>query len=207
MSSSREQLLADLRQYVPWDPEDARSADRIVDFLERVPDAFQRSTAEGHMTGSAWVVSNSGDRVLLLHHRKLDKWLQPGGHADGEEDLLAVAAREAREECGLISLRPVSSKPFDVDVHLIPARAVESEHYHYDVRYAFVVEGSEAVVKNEESLNVTWFSVEALELVSQEWSILRMRDKWLRDGTRHRGRSDNSECPLDPNAVTSRNGG
>ena len=90
---------------------------------------------DGHITGSAWVVDPAGSRLLLTHHRKLGKWLQLGGHSDGEPDTLAVALREAREESGL-RVRPISNAVLDIDIHTIPALKGEPAHLHYDVRFA-----------------------------------------------------------------------
>ena len=105
-----------------------------IRFIEEHPDCLLRSCLSGHLTGSAWIVDASRTRTLLTHHRKLDKWLQPGGHADGQADPLGVALREAEEECG-VAVRPVSTAIFDVDRHLIPARGDVPAHYHYDLRF------------------------------------------------------------------------
>jgi 8-oxo-dGTP pyrophosphatase MutT (NUDIX family) len=131
-------LLQSLRELVPADEEEARDRDQIVDFVLRHPDPFDRGIEEGHLTGSAIVVSADGTDVLLLHHRKLDRWLQPGGHADpGETAGEDVALREAFEESGTegLTLRPGSPRPLDVDVHDIPARDLEPAHQHLDLRY------------------------------------------------------------------------
>ena len=87
--------------------EAAMTADTIR-FVEAHADCCSRTQLSGHLTGSAWIVDASRTRTLLTHHRKLDKWLQLGGHADGDPDLLAVALREGREESGLTRLRPVT---------------------------------------------------------------------------------------------------
>src|SRR5437773_8684321 len=104
-------------------------------FVEANVDCFERSLQIGHITGSAWIVDRDRTHALLTRHRKLNKWLQLGGHADGDPDILRVALREAREESNLDAIRPVSEAIFDVDIHLIPERAGEPEHLHYDVRF------------------------------------------------------------------------
>jgi 8-oxo-dGTP pyrophosphatase MutT (NUDIX family) len=118
-------------------------------------DPFRRERLAGHFTGSAWLVSADGERALLLHHRKLDRWLQPGGHADGDSDLAAVALREAEEETGLSGLR-VDPVVFDLDRHRIPARGAEPEHWHYDVRFLVHAGADEAFVVNDESHAMAW---------------------------------------------------
>ena len=129
------------------DEAEARDVARVLDFVARHPDPFDRRIREGHLTGSAFVVAGDGTRVLLLHHRKLDRWLQPGGHADpGETSGEAVALREVREETGLaaVHLHPAAPRPLDVDVHEIPARPGEPAHAHLDLRYLAVAEGDRA---------------------------------------------------------------
>ncbi|WP_291785176.1 NUDIX hydrolase [Luteibacter sp.] len=140
---------------------------------------FHRETLEGHFTGSAWLVSADGERVLLMHHRKLGRWLQPGGHADGDADLAGVALREAEEETGLRDLAVVPGI-FDLDAHRIPARGHEPEHWHFDVRYVVVARGSEDFAINEESLAMAWRPVSELAIdATAETSLRRMAGKWL----------------------------
>ncbi len=134
-------LIGSLRRLVPADEEEAGDRDRILDFVLHHEHPFDRGIPEGHLTGSAITVSADGARVLLLHHRKLDRWLQPGGHGDpGETTGEEVALREALEESGLAGLRlhPTAPRPLDVDVHDIPARGTEPAHEHLDLRYLVV---------------------------------------------------------------------
>ena len=137
MSDLRDGVLALLRAHaqLELDSHEAAMTAEIIRFVEAHADCLLRSCLPGHLTGSAWIVSPDRKRTLLTHHHKLDKWLQLGGHADGETDLLAVALREAREESGLTRLRAVSAEIFDCDRHLIPARGTEPAHYHHDVRF------------------------------------------------------------------------
>jgi 8-oxo-dGTP pyrophosphatase MutT (NUDIX family) len=131
-------LAVSLERHVGADEEEARDRDRILEFVRRHADPFDRRIAEGHLTGSAIVVSADGGRVLMLHHRKLDRWLQPGGHANpGERSGEEVALREALEETGIVGLQlhPAAPRPLDVDVHDIPARENEPAHEHLDLRY------------------------------------------------------------------------
>ncbi|MDF4005000.1 NUDIX hydrolase [Luteibacter sahnii] len=148
-------------------------------WLHDVPRPFHRETLAGHFTGSAWLVSDDGERVLLMHHRKLGRWLQPGGHADGDDDLSRVALREAEEETGLVDLE-VLPGIFDLDRHRIPARGHEPAHWHYDVRYVVVARGAETFVANEESLALAWHPVRDLATAPDtDESLRRMAVKWL----------------------------
>jgi len=168
------------RYQMQW-PQEAAVGD-FIHFFESEPDAFERHRLAGHFTGSAWVVSADGERVLLMHHRKLGRWLQLGGHADGDTDLSRVALREAQEESGLDDL-VVESGVFDLDRHRIPERGSEPEHWHYDVRYVVRATGSEAFVLNEESLALAWQPIRELaDDKGTDESMRRMAIKWLSRG-------------------------
>jgi 8-oxo-dGTP pyrophosphatase MutT (NUDIX family) len=143
-------------------------------------DPFARSHQPGHFTGSAWLVSADGERVLLTHHRKLGLWLQLGGHADGDPDLARVALREAEEESGLTDL-VLEGGVFDLDRHLIPARGDEPAHWHYDARFVVRATGSEAFVVGEESIDLAWRPVaEVARDGHADASVRRMARKWLK---------------------------
>ncbi|MBS0591331.1 MAG: NUDIX hydrolase [Proteobacteria bacterium] len=149
--------------------------------MGRHADAAERHRREGHLTGSAWLVSADGARVLLTHHRKLGRWLQLGGHADGDTDLARVALREAQEESGLTDLA-VDLGIFDLDRHEIPARGDEPAHWHYDVRHVVRARASEAFVVSTESNALAWRDIAALVTdESADGSLRRMAHKWLRD--------------------------
>lgn len=140
---------------------------------------FHRDHLPGHITGSAWILNKKRTHVLLVHHVKLNKWLQPGGHADGEENVLSVAMREVNEETGLIHFKELVPGIFDIDIHTIPARADFPEHFHYDVRYALVTtEDEDDILVSEESHDVKWIALEEVpELCCNNASILRMLAK------------------------------
>jgi len=134
----RRWLLESLAAHTPADEKEVLDLARIRAFVASHHDPFDRRILAGHLTGSALVLSATGDRVLLLHHRKLDRWLQPGGHADpGESSGEEVALREALEETGVsgLALHPRAARPLDVDLHDIPARPGEPAHQHLDLRY------------------------------------------------------------------------
>jgi 8-oxo-dGTP pyrophosphatase MutT (NUDIX family) len=150
----------------------------FLDLLAHHPDCFERSRVAGHITGSAWIVSPARDRCVLLHHRKLDRWLQPGGHADGERDVLQVALKEAREETGLLHFAVPSEAIFDIDIHEIPARGQESAHYHYDIRFLLVADPEQPLPGNEESHRVEWVPMEEVDSRCKgERSLMRLVEK------------------------------
>lgn len=172
-------MIDALRRYRDqWHGESA-TVTQFETFLHAHADAFERSNLAGHFTGSAWLVSADGDRVLLMHHRKLGRWLQPGGHADGDADLARVALREAQEETGVAGLR-LEGGIFDLDRHRIPPRGSEPEHWHYDVRYVVHAGADERFTINRESRALAWRPVaEVAGDESLDASLQRMARKWL----------------------------
>lgn len=170
------QLLAD---YNPVDQAEQEYKQTITDFLNQYPNAFERSLEIGHITASAWLVNKDNTKALLMHHRKLDMWVQLGGHCDGITDVLAVAIKEAQEESGMLNIEPVNSEIFDIDVHLIPENKKEKAHYHYDIRFLLKVTGDENFIRNEESRALAWFGKEEDILPTKERSVVRMFEKWV----------------------------
>ncbi len=170
-------LLADaLARHRPEDEAEADDLEQIRAFVARHPDPFDRRIAEGHLTGSAIVISADGAQTLLLHHLKLDRWLQPGGHADpGETAGEAVALREALEETGLVGLvlHPTAPRPLDVDVHDIPARGVEPAHQHLDLRYLVVAPAGAAFARSaEETRDMRWMAWDDIANLETEGKTL-----------------------------------
>ncbi|RUA32654.1 MAG: NUDIX hydrolase [Bacteroidetes bacterium] len=139
--------------------------------------AFSRSNLEAHFTASAWIINPNTHEILLLHHKKLNKWLQAGGHADGETNLEKVARKEAKEETGLVNLQLISNSLFDIDIHLIPENKGIPEHYHYDVRFAYFCTENEKTQINSESNDFKWVDINKVEQHTQEPSIIRMVEK------------------------------
>ena len=152
---------------------------QFLALLDDPVDPFVRERLQGHFTGSAWLVGGDGRRVLLTHHRKLGRWLQLGGHADGDADLARVALKEAEEESGLAGLRVEAAEIFDLDRHWIPERGDVPGHWHYDVRYVVRAGGSEAYVVSEESLALAWKPVAQIATdPTSDDSLQRMARKW-----------------------------
>lgn len=177
ITRGRAELKAALERYEQRYPSEQPIVRRMVAFLEREHACFERSTLEGHYTGSAWIVHPTDGRVLLTHHRKLNKWLQLGGHADGLVNLLEVAMNEAIEESGIREFEVIDAEIFDIDIHVIPARAADPEHLHYDVRYLLRAATHEYVV-SDESHDLAWIDIGLLDTLTTEESMIRMAHKW-----------------------------
>ena len=178
---SRRPLLDLIADYARRFPEEAGVADRFAAFVEAHADCFERTCVPGHVTGSAWLVSHDHARFLLTHHRKLGRWLQLGGHADGDHDPARVALREAAEESGIegLELAIIDGRvqPLDLDAHEIPARGDESAHVHYDVRYVVVAPPDAALALSDESLALRWFPSAAPLAVPHDESVARLQRK------------------------------
>ena len=172
-------LLIDLlARHVARRPDDAEVVGRVGGFVLAHSDCFERSCREGHITASAWILSPDHRHALLTHHRKLARWLQLGGHADGEGDPRQVALREAREESGLERFRflPDSADPLplDLDIHPIPAHGRDPAHLHLDVRFLLVAEPGQELRASDESNALQWFERERLVDWIDEESLLRL---------------------------------
>ena len=177
----RRKLLELLDRYGECHPEELRSVAEVRDFVTRHPDCFERSCEPGHVTASSWIVSHDRRNFLLTHHRKLGRWLQLGGHADGDSDVLQVALREAREESGMQQFECVAAADglplLDLDVHPIPARPGEPAHLHFDVRFLLLAKPDQPLRISHESTDLQWFPQDRLAELAGEESLARLARK------------------------------
>ena len=156
----------------------AEDVQRFRRFVARQPRCFERDCFDdGHVTASAAVLDAAGARMLLTRHAKIGRWLQLGGHADGDRDPLRVACREAAEESGL-RVVPAQRAPVDVDIHRVPPHGADPAHWHYDVRFVLRVEDdAPRFTVSDESLALAWVRLDELHAYTDEESILRLAAK------------------------------
>jgi len=175
----RRALLRLLDAFPAQEPGAEARVVQFRDFALAHEDCFERTCVPGHFTASAWLVDRTGQRILLTHHRKLGRWLQLGGHADGDNDLARVALREAEEESGLRDLQ-VERAIFDLDRHMIPARGADPDHWHYDVRFIVHATGSSDFSVSDESHALAWRAIaDVAEDATLDSSLRRMARCWL----------------------------
>ncbi len=184
---SRDPVRDVVLRYLDANPQESAVVQRILHLLAGHRDCLLRTCRVGHVTASALVLSPDHRSCLLTHHKKLDRWLQLGGHVDGEAEPHLSAMREAREESGMTEfsfLPPISDGsplPFDLDVHSIPARKDEPEHEHHDFRYLLVAAPGQAVRVSDESNDLKWFPLEQIgfESSANDESLARLARKAL----------------------------
>jgi 8-oxo-dGTP pyrophosphatase MutT (NUDIX family) len=178
----RKELLGLLERHHTHFMEEAAFVERTKAFVLAHPDCFHRELLPGHVTGSVWVVSPDRQRVLLLHHGKHYQWFQPGGHADGDADILRVALREVSEETGLdpSHIRLMDQAVFDVDIHTIPASHRGPIHEHFDIRFLVEMDDSLAIPGSHESHDVRWVELNQVPRYNNNRSTYRMLEKTRR---------------------------
>jgi 8-oxo-dGTP pyrophosphatase MutT (NUDIX family) len=158
----------------PGPPDHEAGRARILAFLDEHPDALHRSCTTGHLTGSAAIVDPATRRLLLLFHAKVRRWLQPGGHADGDGNLAAVALREAEEETGIEGLAVVVPA-IDLDVHVFHnAAGTDPDHLHLDVRHLVVAPPGAVPAGNAESEALAWIAIEDLAAYEVDAGTIRL---------------------------------
>lgn len=179
----KKEITDQVRRYRPWNEQEKTDRQVILECLERMPDIFLRSSLTAHMSASAWVVNEGRSKVLMAYHNLYDSWAWLGGHADGEEDLLAVALREVREESGLQAVEPVTKDIFSLEVLTVDGHDKRGlyvpSHLHLNVTYLLKAEESQRLrVKEDENCGVAWFGLrEAVEASTEPWFQARIYRK------------------------------
>lgn len=184
----RRELLIMLKRYRSRFMDEVAYVKSAIQYIEHHANIFDRELLPAHVTGSAWVVSPDRQSVLLLHHRKHGQWFQPGGHADGDTDIVRVALRECAEETGLRpdDIRLVNSSIFDVDIHTIPRMGETTQHEHIDIRFVVEVDDRLTIPGNNESNAITWLPLYHVLSYNHNRSTFRMLEKTRRMRNPHR---------------------
>lgn len=172
----RQWLQQKLAEYQPIDEQDQATLKLFQDFVAQHPQCFDRDFCHiGHITGSAWIISTNRQKAVLLNHRKLQKWLQPGGHSDSQPNTLEVALREAQEETGLKSLTPLSENIFDLALFTNKLLSTDRpNHTHYDVRFIFQANQQETLKNDKDSEDIRWIHLNEIPNYNNQEDILRL---------------------------------
>lgn len=173
----RNSLLSLLNNYHPKDKVEQIYKEETITFIKNNQNCFDRSNLNGHITASAWLLNKDKTKVLLMLHKKLNSWLQLGGHADGESNVAFVAMKEAQEESGIEEINLIDDNIFDIDIHTIPAHKDIPEHLHYDIRFLLEAQ-HEHFIQNNESIALRWFTQDKESFPNKSESMMRMFFKW-----------------------------
>ncbi len=183
-------IRAAIEAYQPFNVQEEKDKKTILAFLDTYENAFYRENELAHMTASAWVVNHKKDRVLMAYHRIYDSWSWLGGHCDGDQDCLAVAIREVKEETGVSRVVPLSEDIFSLEVLSVDSHYKRGNyvptHLHLNVTYLLEAdEGDTLSVREDENSNVSWFDLdEAVSMSSEKWfreNIYSKLNKKLRE--------------------------
>lgn len=179
----RTSLITRLKAYQPWNEQEEKDREEILLRLDQSRDIFTRDNRNAHMTASAWIVNPARDRVLMVYHNIYRSWSWTGGHADGDEDLLAVCLREAREETGISAVSPVSEDIFSLEILTVDGHvkrgAYVSSHLHLNLTWLLEADDSQVIhMKEDENSGVKWFGLpEALDACTEPWMVSRIYTK------------------------------
>lgn len=166
-------LRKEIESYSPYNCEEKKDKEIMIKYMDTFSDVFTRNNEIGHFTSSCWIVNKEKTKVLMVYHNIYDSWSWAGGHADGDEDLLRVSLKEAKEETGLKNVFPLSSEIFSLEVlgvdgHMKKGKYVSS-HIHLNITYLLYADEKEAThIKYDENSGVKWFELDEAVKVSNE---------------------------------------
>lgn len=179
----REKLMRQIEAYEPYNEQEKKDKELILSMLKSTPELFLRENGYAHMTASAWIVNETMDKALMAYHNIYHSWSWLGGHADGDEDLLRVALKEAREESGIVNVRPYSEDIFSIEVLTVDGHVKNgnyvSSHLHLNVTYLLIADEKDMLeIKADENSGVRWFPLrEAVDASTEKWFQERIYSK------------------------------
>ena len=181
----KEKLIEQIRNYIPYNPQEEADKSLFLSWLEKDGDLSRRDNLSAHLTASAWVVTKDRSKVLMAYHNLYDSWAWLGGHADGNWDLQAVAAREALEESGISRVFPLGDGPISLEILTVSGHEKKgsyvSSHLHLNLTYLFEAEETDALqIRPDENSAVAWIPTEQIQIRSSEpWFVERIYSKLL----------------------------
>lgn len=174
-----DQLIISLQEYWIINRDNQSKSDEIIDWIETYWElAFKKENIKWHVTGSLLIMNEEKTKVLLMFHKKLQLWLQFGGHADGEIDIENVAIREFHEESGIETEPMIIGWIFNVDVHDIPENRGTPMHKHFDILYLGSIPENTPFIRQESEVDdIRWFDVLWIEKYIGEKRMLDMMNQ------------------------------
>lgn len=168
-------FIESLINYVPYNEQEEKDKKFMLNYIDNSANILDRTNIVAHFTASSWIVNKARDKVLMIYHNIYDSWSWTGGHADGDDDLLAVAVKEAKEETGVDNILPVDGSIYSIEVITVDGHIKRGEyvssHLHLNITYLLEADESEDLsVKEDENSAVSWFDMECVvEASSEPW--------------------------------------
>lgn len=160
-------IFKEISNFIPYNEQEASDKESILNYIKDFDNVFYRENGYGHFTSSAWVVNKERTKVLMIHHNIYNSWAWPGGHADGDDNLINVAMKEVKEETGVKNIKPISNNILAIDVipvwgHIKRGKYVSS-HEHLNVTYLFECDENETLrIKADENAGVRWINIDEI---------------------------------------------
>jgi ADP-ribose pyrophosphatase len=173
-----------IKAYNPYNEQEEKDKEMIIKCIDTFQNILTRDNELAHITSSAFVINKTKDKVLMVHHNIYNSWSWTGGHADGEEDLLAVAIKEVKEETGVRNVRSVSSNIFSLDILTVLGHVKRGKYVapHLHLSVAYLVEADEnelLIIKADENSGVKWIPIEEVNTYSDEPHMQKVYSKLI----------------------------
>ena len=178
------ELRKQIEKYVPINEQEEKDKELLLEWLSE-PDVFTRKNKRAHFTASAWVVNKERTKVLMIYHNIYNSWAWMGGHADGMEDLLVVAEKEAKEESGITDITPLSEDIASLEIVTVSGHEKRGEyvsaHLHLNATYIFEAPEEQVLsIKPDENSGVMWIETDDIKNKStEEWFVKRIYPKLI----------------------------
>ena len=176
-------LKENINNFVPYNEQEEVEKNIMLKFINDFDDVLTRENVYGHFTSSAFVLNKERTKILMVYHKIYDSWAWTGGHCDGDNNLLYVAMKEAKEETGIKNVKPILNDIYSLELisvrgHIKKGKYVAS-HTHFNVTYLLEADEKEEIhIKEDENIGVKWFPIdEILDATSETWVRDRVYSK------------------------------
>ena len=179
-------FIEQITEFIPDNEAEENEKRVIISYIKKFPqDILLRDNEFAHMTSSAFIMNSKLDKVLFIYHKIYNTWTWTGGHADGDTDLFKIAMKEAREETGVINLKPLTNSMVTLDIIPVWSHVKNGKyicaHMHLNSTYIFIADENEKLILNEdETSDVRWISKDELDKHCNEPYILKIYNRILR---------------------------